>query len=129
MSATQGDLLDLSGEGSQKHMNSPYYSQQKTPKFVEAQQVLDVEIPAPSSAQIHKLIIECICCFVENVIIIFDYNGFKIGANKQPQNRKQDSISLNRQVSQISEAGPASKMSNVTSSIKNDGYSQCKDLL
>lgn len=88
MSATQGDLLDLNGEGSQKHMNSPYYSQQKTPKFVEAQQVLDVEIPAPSSAQIHKLIIECICCFVENVIIIFDFNGFKIGANKQPQHRK-----------------------------------------
>jgi hypothetical protein len=27
MTATQGDLLDLSGEGSQKHMNSPYYSQ------------------------------------------------------------------------------------------------------
>ena len=60
---------------------------------------------------------------MENVIIIFDYNGFKIGANKQPQNRKQDSVALNRAISQISEAGPASKMSNVTTSIKNDGYS------
>ena len=110
-------------------MSSPYYSQQKTPKFVEAQQVLDVEIPPPSSAQIHKLIIECICCFVENVIIIFDYNGFKIGANKQSQLRNQDTISMNRPVSQISEGGLTSKMSNVNSSIKNDGYSQCKDLL
>ena len=37
LQASQSELLDLNAEGSLKHMNSPYYSQQKMPKFVDAQ--------------------------------------------------------------------------------------------
>ena len=88
--ATSGEALDLSGEGSQRHiLTNPHYSQQRMPKFIEAQQVLDTEIPAPSAAQVHKLIIESVCSFVDNFILIFDQHGFKIGASKGTHKRSQ----------------------------------------
>ncbi len=63
---TATDNLDLTGDQNQKHMSNPYYSHQKTPKFIEAQ-ILENELPPPSPSQIHKLIsklvvyVKCLC--------------------------------------------------------------------
>ena len=69
--------LDLSGEMSQRHMQNPHYSQQKTQKILDAQ-IMDQELPPPTQSQIHKLIVESACSFVENLIILFDQSGLKI---------------------------------------------------
>lgn len=124
--ATNGDALDLSVESSQRHMMSAAYSQQKTSKFIEAQQVLDTELPPPTAAQIHKLIIESVCSFVDNFILIFDFNGFKIGSQSTQAQKRGASM----QFPPLD--GPSSKMplqSSIMTSTKSDAGSQCKELL
>lgn len=74
------------------------------PKFIEAQ-MLESEMPPPTPIQIHKLIstisqlltysiVEAVCSFIDNMIIIFDLQGLKIGGSMQ----------------RLSEAGPSSKL-------------------
>lgn len=43
---------------------------------------MESELPPPTPSQIHKLIIESACSFVDNMILIFDQYGLKIGGVK-----------------------------------------------
>lgn len=69
--------------------------------------MLENEMQPPSVTQIHKLIIEAVCSFIDNMIIIFDLQGLKIGGGNH----------------RVSDLGPSNKFP------PQKGQNDCKELL